>query len=322
MSSDLLIRSDVEEPLGKPRPQRQLVSVDPEMIARMSAAIDEMHARMDAEAKMPDKKADQDDKPLKQEPQPPQWARDVLDAFKGFKDACDDIHKRLDQLEAPSKAGSMPDAPMPMATADTDAEQEDKDAKALDDEPEPSDGDPPNNPTNPGWKAANAEETRARAPWGAADGGRSALLDDREMLRRHRLLQWQAKMQAAADSLGLTIEKPMHGELLLSYIKRTLRPFARFDSVWSKVDLGPLNAETMRVAADSIMSAMREEGIRPRDIPIGTLKSVTKRLDGGHTAIESHGSSGVWMAQAGSTGHMRNYVTGFARTNLNRDFQR
>jgi len=129
---------------------------------------------------------------------------------------------------------------------------------------------------------------------------------DRDELARHRLLDFQSRAQKAADSLGVMIERPMHGESLLGYAVRTLRPFQKFSDTWRGIDLDRLNGETLRIAADSIMAAMIEEGKHPRFVPANRLRAIQQRLPSGHLETLFHGSPSAWMNTF--AGRSRSYV--------------
>src|SRR5262249_30432941 len=122
-----------------------------------------------------------------------------------------------------------------------------------------------------------------------------SIKDDRDERARYRLLDWQARIQKAADSLGIPIQAPLHGEGLTGVIKRTIPPSAKFDDTWKHVDLDRLNGETLRIACDSIMRAMEQEGRSPRFVPTNTLRAIQQRLPSGHLETRFHGSPSAWM---------------------------
>ena len=51
----------------------------------------------------------------------------------------------------------------------------------------------------------------------------------------------------------------MAQEARRDYLLRLLTPIKRFDSAWSKVDLGKLSGDALRIATDSIMGAAMTE---------------------------------------------------------------
>ena len=184
---------------------------------------------------------------------------DVVKLLGNVSDRLDSIGKRCDALEG--KGGK---------------EEDDKDL------PEPLAADDARHRSD-GFKARSAAER--------AD---NALCDWRN---EDRFAEFQSRCDAVASLFGQKAARPMQGETLGSFKRRSVQPWLSLSPTYKNVDLkvlGVADAVAFNVAVDDVLTCARAEGQRPSRVPAGFLAERIEQR-GGHTYTRFYGAPKSWM---------------------------
>jgi len=104
----------------------------------------------------------------------------------------------------------------------------------------------------------------------------------------------------------------MPGEDALSYRRRLARGLAKHSPIFSKIDLGHLDAEGIKVAEAQIYADAMQAAHSPVGAPEGKLRAIETRTAAGHTIIDYVGVPADWMKKFSST---RRHARAFGQPN-------
>jgi hypothetical protein len=190
--------------------------------------------------------------------------RDDNDApsLKAVMDAIGALNKRLDSMEADGK--------------DDDAGTEDI---------------PTNRLAADEAKARNDSYRRRMS----VERGDEAICDWRS---EDQFAAFQARVDSVASLFGQSAGRPIHGETLGAFKRRSVRPWQSLSPTFRDVDLRVLQKAdgiAFNAAINDILKYADAEGRRPTRVPLGVLieRSETKR---GHIHTKFYGSPKSWMA--------------------------
>jgi hypothetical protein len=110
-----------------------------------------------------------------------------------------------------------------------------------------------------------------------------------------------AKAQSRADFVyghfGQTASRPMHGEKIIDYRRRVLKPMQDHSPIWKGTDLRVLSVDekAFNNAEEQIFKAAVDSARSPSSVPVGTLREHVETR-GGHTYHRFYGRPVSWMA--------------------------
>ena len=113
--------------------------------------------------------------------------------------------------------------------------------------------------------------------------------------------EWQARVDKVARTYGLghAAPKPMVGEKLRDYKRRTVSPWKPLSNAFKDVDLRVLSvadAQAFAVACDDILTAAEAEAKNPKRVPDGWLAERAEQSRAGHTITRFYGRPAAWLS--------------------------
>jgi|SRR5581483_9721269 len=121
------------------------------------------------------------------------------------------------------------------------------------------------------------------------------------------MIECQARADEVFREFGERAPIPQNGETPMIYERRCVRALRKHSPTWAKVTddaFGTAFADdaSFGVVRDQVYEQAIKTARDPSTVPVGQLREVVKRGDGGHTVREFHGSPRAWMDQfAGAT---------------------
>ena len=209
---------------------------------------------------------------------------------------CDSISKRLDSLEG--------------VKAKKDADEElDEDGKPM-----PAVADKAKKDTmNQTEMADKAKKDGELAEAAAKENAKEKARKDADEKRDKDLEEIKAKLpkevsdedyeamsdaQARADSVfsafGKSAPRPLNGENVLGYRRRTASQLKQHSPAWSKIDLMKLGEEVLDVATPQIYADALVAAANPVDLPAGQLREIKRKDRTGREISTFVGSMDAW----------------------------
>lgn len=120
-----------------------------------------------------------------------------------------------------------------------------------------------------------------------------------------------ADAQMRADAVftlhGKSASRPLPGETLISYRRRTASKLKEYSAKWKDIDLGVISDEAAFTNIEaSIYADAEAAGHNPADVPRDELRSFTRRDSTGRSIVSFQGRPGAWLG----TGQNRRRLLG------------
>jgi hypothetical protein len=109
---------------------------------------------------------------------------------------------------------------------------------------------------------------------------------------------FQARVDSVASLFGQSAGRPIHGETLGAFKRRSVRPWQSLSPTFKDVDLRVLQKAdgiAFNAAINDILTHADAEGRRPSRVPLGYLAERTE-TKGGHVYSRFYGHPISWMA--------------------------
>ncbi len=147
-------------------------------------------------------------------------------------------------------------------------------------------------------RPSEEEERKRREELGQEPGEARPVVADTDAKRRHALADAQTRADTVAMSWGQRADPPLAGESLRGYRCRQLRRYQRYSPQYKASDLETItdpavfDAVELKIYADAALAANS-----PDSVPAGMLRTVSRRMPGGHTENTFIGTPHAWMSQ-------------------------
>ena len=110
-----------------------------------------------------------------------------------------------------------------------------------------------------------------------------------------------ADAQARADSVlqgfGESAPRPLNGENLTAYRRRLARKLQAHSKSWKDANIMAIHdAASFEIIENQIYNDASEAALRPVDIPVGTLREITRKDITGRNVTTFVGDPAAWMA--------------------------
>jgi hypothetical protein len=132
-----------------------------------------------------------------------------------------------------------------------------------------------------------------------SDAERRNNLRSDDWRNENHFAEFQAKADAVASLFGQRAARPIAGELLGSFKRRSIREWQSLSPTYKDVDMRVVqvaDAVAFDVAVDDVLKCADAEGRRPTRVPVGHLiERVEER--GGHRFVRFYGQPKSWMDQ-------------------------
>jgi hypothetical protein len=130
----------------------------------------------------------------------------------------------------------------------------------------------------------------------AAERADNAVCDWRN---EDKFADFQARCDAVASLFGQKAARPMQGESLGNFKRRSVRPWQSLSPTYASADLNVLQVAdgiAFNAAIDDVLKCARAEGQRPTRVPLGYLAERVE-TKGGHTITRFYDRPQSWMDQ-------------------------